>query len=396
MKDREFDIVVWGATSFVGELVAEYLVQRPGEFRLALGARNPEKLDAVMKSLGVELPTVLGDSFDHNFLDEMTARTKVVLSTVGPYQKYGEPLVAACAKNGTDYCDLTGETPFIRQMMDKYQQQAEDSGARLVNCAGFDSLPSDLGVLYLNDFCRNEFDSSVKTVEMQVRAAKGGISGGTIASAMETIDQLRANPGLNKILQNPYAVCPDGKRAGVSQPGLSGARKSQFTGNWLHAFIMAPVYTKIVHASNARMGYPYGEDFEYSEWQLAPNALAAYLTSFSLGLLMLALYFPWTRQWLSRFLPAPGEGPSLEQRVNGHFELHFNALTRDGQKALCRVTGDADPGYGSTAKQISEVALGLLESEGVGGFQTPASSLGLSLIEPLIEHAGLTFEAWQA
>ena len=144
------------------------------------------------------------------------------------------------------------------------------------------------------------------------------------------------------------------------------------------------------------MGYPYGEDFEYSEWQLAPNALAAYLTSFSLGLLMLALYFPWTRQWLSRFLPAPGEGPSLEQRVNGHFELHFNALTRDGQKALCRVTGDADPGYGSTAKQISEVALGLLESEGVGGFQTPASSLGLSLIEPLIEHAGLTFEAWQA
>ena len=198
MKDREFDIVVWGATSFVGELVAEYLVRRPGEFRLALGARNPEKLDAVMKSLGVELPTVLGDSFDHNFLDEMTARTKVVLSTVGPYQKYGEPLVAACAKNGTDYCDLTGETPFIRQMMDKYQQQAEDSGARLVNCAGFDSLPSDLGVLYLNDFCRNKFDSSVKTVEMQVRAAKGGISGGTIASALETIDQLRANPGLRR------------------------------------------------------------------------------------------------------------------------------------------------------------------------------------------------------
>ncbi len=395
MKDnREFDIVVWGATSFVGEIVAEYLVQRPGDFRLALGARNPEKLDKVIHSLGVDLPTVLGDSFDHNFLDEMTARTKVVLSTVGPYQKYGEPLLAACAKNGTDYCDLTGETPFIRQMMDKYDSAAKSSGARIVNCAGFDSLPSDLGVLYLNDFCEREFDSSVKTVEMQVRAAKGGLSGGTIASAIETIDQLKANPSLNKLLQNPYAVCPDGKRSGVRQPGLSGARKSKFTGNWLHAFVMGPVNTKIVHASNARMSYPYGEDFEYSEWQLAPNALAAYLTSLSLGLLMLALYLPWTRRLLSRYLPAPGEGPSREQQLNGRFELHFNGLTRNGRKALCRVTGDADPGYGSTAKQISEVALKLVETEGSGGFQTPASSLGLDLIEPLVEHAGLTFEAW--
>ncbi|MCA9775381.1 MAG: saccharopine dehydrogenase NADP-binding domain-containing protein [Candidatus Eremiobacteraeota bacterium] len=395
-ENREFDIVVWGATSFVGELVAEYLIARPGDFRLALGARNPEKLDGVMKSLGVELPTVLGDSFDHNFMDEMTARTKVVLSTVGPYQKYGEPLLAACAKNGTDYCDLTGEVPFIRKMMDKYHAEAVNSGARIVNCAGFDSLPSDLGVLYLNEFCQRELGAPVKTVEMQVRAVKGGISGGTIASAIETIERLKAEPGLNKILQNPYAVCPDGKRSGVRQPGLSGARKSEFNGHWLHAFVMGPVNTKIVHSSNARMGYPYGEDFEYSEWQLAPNALAAYLTSFSLGLLMLALYFPWTRRFLSRYLPAPGEGPTREQREKGRFELHFNGLTRNGAKALCRVTGDADPGYGSTAKQISEVALGLLGSEGAAGFSTPASSLGLKLVEPLIEHAGLTFEAWKA
>jgi saccharopine dehydrogenase (NAD+, L-glutamate forming) len=304
----------------------------------------------------------------------MASKTGVVLTTVGPYLKYGEPLVEACALQETDYCDLTGEVPFIQSMIDKYQDSAEESGARLVNCAGFDSLPSDLGVLYLNEYALNTYDSSLKTVEMQVRAAQGGVSGGTIASAVETVTLLRKEPDLAKVLQNPYAACPTDKRSGIRQPSLIGAKRSEFTGDWLHQFIMASVNTKIVHATNARLDYPYGEDFRYSEWQVASNPVAAYLAEFSIGAMMLAMYFPWTRSFLTRFL-----------------------LPKSGQKVTGQVTGDADPGYGSTAKQISEVALGLVRSRNAdkkpGGFWTPGSCLGLQLVEPLTEHAGLTFAA---
>ena len=399
-ESRKFDLILWGATSFVGKIIAEYLLERLSElpdFRWALGARNPDKVAQLQSELGSELPVFVGDSFDRSFLEEMVSQTSVILSTVGPYMKYGESLVAACALKGTDYCDLTGEVGFVQKMVDQYEDRARESGARLVNCAGFDSLPSDLGVLHLNDYCDRVLGSPLHTVEMQVRAAKGGVSGGTVASGIETVAQLQKDPGLKSVLANPYAMCPEGMRSGVRQPSLSAAKRSEFNGDWLHDFVMAPVNTKVVHASNARLDYPYGEDFTYSEWQVANSALMAYLGRFGVGAAMLALYFPWTRALLQRFvLPEPGEGPDRKTREQGYFALLFCGVTRAGKTVTCRVTGDADPGYGSTAKQISEVAIGLATSlpliEKSGGFWTPASSLGLKLKEPLTKYAGLKFE----
>ncbi len=398
---RQFDLVLWGATSFVGKIIAEYLLQRVSEltdFRWALGARNPEKLARLQSELGSELPVFVGDSFDRSFLEDMASQTSVILTTVGPYMKYGESLVAACALKGTDYCDLTGEAGFVQKMIDEYEATARESGARLVNCAGFDSLPSDLGVLHLNEHCERVLGSGLRRVEMQVRAAKGGVSGGTVASGIETVAQLQKDPGLKSVLANPYAICPEGRRSGVRQPSLSAAKRSEFNGDWLHDFVMAPVNTKVVHATNARLDYPYGDDFIYSEWQVANNAFMAYLGRFGVGAAMLALYFPWTRALLQRFvLPEPGEGPDRKTREQGYFALLFCGETRAGRMVTCRVTGDADPGYGSTAKQISEVAIGLSRSlplsEKAGGFWTPASSLGLKLRGPLTQHAGLKFES---
>ena len=204
-KEREFDLVVWGATSFVGKIVVEYLLARSArlpDFRWALGARNPDKLAQLQSDLGSDLPVFVGDSFDRSFLEEMVSQTRVVLTTVGPYMKYGEALLAACAKRGTDYCDLTGEAGFVREMMEHYQDQAEESGARIVNCAGFDSLPSDLGVLHLSEYCTETLQSPLQSVEMQVRAARGGFSGGTVASAIETIAQLRKQPEAQPAAKN--------------------------------------------------------------------------------------------------------------------------------------------------------------------------------------------------
>ncbi len=403
-KTKDFDIILWGATSFVGQIVAEYLWQRlgsNGELKWALAARNVEKLEEVRSTLGPgadELPILIGDSFDCDFLHDMASRTRVVLSTVGPYVKYGEPLVHACATQGTDYCDLTGEVLFIRRMRELYSEAAAKSGARIVNCAGFDSLPSDLGTYYLNSFCQEQLGTSLATVEMQVRGAKGGVSGGTIASALETAAQVRAEPALMKLLNDPYAVCPEGKRDGVRQPKLSAAKKSQYNQSWLYDFVMAPVNTKIVHASNALMDYPYGQDFTYSEWLSAANPVVAHLSRLAMLAMFLGLAFRPTRYLLTRFvLPKPGEGPNRAARESGHFKLLFHGTARDGQKVVAKVTGDADPGYGSTAKQISEVAIGLARlspDTRSGGFWTPAACLGESLFEPLQEHAGLTFEAW--
>ncbi len=404
VAQREFDLVLWGATSFVGQIIAQYLLKRvgsEGEVLWALGARDGNKLCRLQHDLGSDVPVFIGDSFDTQFLRDMASRTKVVLTTVGPYLKYGEALVEACALEGTDYCDLTGEVPFIQLMMDRYQDLAKKSGARIVNCTGFDSLPSDLGVLYLNEFAVGTLGSPLKRVEMQVRAAKGGVSGGTIASAVETVTLLRKKPELADLLQNPYAVCPANKRTGVRQPSLMGAKRSEFTGDWLHQFIMASVNTKIVHSSNARLDYPYGRDFVYSEWQVASGPLMAYCSELAIGAVMLAMYFPWSRSFLTRYvLPKPGDGPSPEMQEKGYFKLAFYGETQQGQKVTGQVTGDSDPGYGSTAKQISEMALGLVgthdsERKSEGGFWTPASCLGLQLIEPLVEHAGLKFDAYR-
>lgn len=403
-QQREYDLVLWGATSFIGKIIARYLLHRLASekgMRWAMAARSSAKLEELKQELGEQgrdIPLFVGDAFDSTFLREMAAKTKVVLTTVGPYLRYGETLVEACALEGTDYCDLTGEIPFICSVMDKYQTEAEKSGARIVNCTGFDSLPSDLGVLCLQDFAQKNYGQPLKEVEMQVRSAKGGVSGGTVASLSETMAQISKNPQLAKVLQDPYAICPMGQRDGVEQPNSFGARRSRFTDDWLHQFIMAGVNTKIVHSSNARLGYPYGKNFIYSEWQVAKNPIFAYLSEFAIGATMLVMFFPWTRALLTKYvLPKSGQGPSPEAQKNGHFKLVFHGQNHQGQRMKAEVTGDADPGYGSSSKQISEVAIALANTfasrPNEGGFGTPASVLGLSLLPALEQYAGLTFRA---
>ncbi len=397
---RDFDIVVWGATSFVGKLVTEYLYHRlDGTTRWALAARNRQKLEDLQGSLGREalnLPVLIGDAFDEEFLDDLTSRTQVVLTTVGPYLRYGEPLLAACVANGTDYCDLTGEVPFIRAGLDRHHEQAQKTGARIVHCSGFDSLPSDLGVLYLHQFAQTTLATSLESVAMEVRSIRGGVSGGTAASFAEFFTQAQQDPAIAKLLRDPYAICPAGQRSGVEQPGLFGVQPSQ-DGQWLHHFVMASVNTKIVHATNALLDYPYGRDFRYCERQVSRSRWGAVLFEFLVQATMVAMALPWLRSLLTRFVfPQPGQGPDKAAREQGHFNLLFRGTTRDQRQIQARVTGDAGPGYGSTAKQIAEGAIGLVSlprEEVGGGFWTPASALGSRLFKPLVEHAGLTFEA---
>ena len=400
---REFDIILWGATSFVGKLTAEYLLKRHGanaEVNWALGARNSTRLKAAKQSLGRQardLPVLIGDAFDRGFLNDLASRTRVVLSTVGPYMQFGEPLVAACASQGTDYCDLTGEMPFVQAMMDKYGQQAEKSGARIVNCTGVDSVPSDMGVYYLNQFALDRFDAPLKSVAMHVHAFKGALSGGTVASLGELIAGGQKDPTIGKLLRNPYAICPSNRRSGVEQPSFYGVNRSGLTGEWLHHFLMAPVNTQVVHATNAHLNYPYGRDFLYSERQVASSRLRAYRNGMAIEGLLKGMSHAWSRSLLIRYVfPKPGEGPSRAIRDRGNFDFIFHGLTRNAQRVSCRVAGDADPGYGSTAKQVAEVALCLArsarQSKAGGGFWTPAAALGSRVIDPLIRHAGLTFE----
>ena len=403
-QEKEFHIVLWGATSFVGKIIAEYLLKRhgvDGNCRWALAARNRGKLEALKAELGPEasdIPILVGDATDVEFLNTMVGQADVVLTTVGPYLAYGEALVEACVKAGTDYCDLTGEIIFVRSMMDKYQSRAEQSGAKILNCCGFDSVPSDAGVHYLNRFVEAEYGEPLSTVEMQVVKAKGGVSGGTIASAIETLKFLQKEPAWAKVVNNPYSICPEGHRKGIKQPSLHGPKRSRFTERWLNHFVMAPVNSRVVHATNALTEFRYSEEFQYTEWQVAPSYLKAAATEAALRVGMLLLYFPISRRLLQRFvLPKPGEGPSKEQQRTGFFHLEFYGQTQNGKQVMARVTGDADPGYGSTAKQIAEVATCLSKLSGQkkpGGFYTPLAALGDDLIVHLTEFAGLTFEAW--
>jgi short subunit dehydrogenase-like uncharacterized protein len=405
--EREFDIILWGATSFVGKLISRHLFHRhgiDGDLRWALAARNPARVETLQQSLGEEalsLPVLIGDAFDTEFLREMAARTRVVLSTVGPYLTYGEPLVAACAAGGTDYCDLTGEVPFAQRMMDRYGADAEASGARIIHCTGVDSLPSDLGVAFLNDFAVRECGAPLQSVEMHVRAFRGGFSGGTLASFLEVTALAQKDPGVTRMLRNPYALCPPDQRTGVRQPELDMLGRSEVDGRWLHPFFMAPVNTRVVHATNARLGYPYGQDFTYTERQAAPNQLAATVRHLVMAGLMLGMSNGAGRSLLARYLfPKPGEGPNESVRNSGYFKFVFHGRTRNDRRVTGQVTGDADPGYGSTAKQIAEAAFHLARevprTRVAGGFWTPVSALGLGLVDPLVAHAGLRFEAKHA
>ena len=330
----------------------------------------------------------------------MAAQSRVIISTVGPYLKYGEPLIKACAENGTDYVDLTGEALFIKNMLDKYQQTAKESGARIVNSCGFDSLPSDLGVLFTQQCAQQKFGEYCETINMRVKAAKGGLSGGTVASMGTIFEELGQDKSLRKQLSNPYILNDDDNRPNVRQPNVSIPQWDAENNRWLAPFIMASINTRVVHRSNQLRDYEYGHEFKYDEAMWLPAGLKGRLMSYGMtaGIAGFAagMMFKPSRDLLNdHILPKSGDGPSKSERDNGYFDIRFFGYANNGNKVLTKVTGDKDPGYGSTCQMLAQSALCLLQDidkdDIGGGFWTPASSMGDALIDRLRQYAGIEF-----
>ncbi len=405
--ERKYGIVLYGATSFVGQLVAAYLQKflveddSSNEVSWAIAGRNQQKLEQVKKQVGnSELPLIIADSEDADSLNEMAAQAQVIISTVGPYLKYGEPLIKACAENGTDYVDLTGEALFIKDMLDKYQQTAKDSGARIVNSCGFDSLPSDLGVLFTQNCAQKAHGEYCDTINMRVKAAKGGLSGGTVSSMATIFEEIAKDKSLRKQLANPYILNDDAKRPNVRQENVSLPQWDADNERWVAPFIMASINTRIVHRSNQLRDYQYGRDFKYDEAIWLPAGLKGRLMSYGMtaGIAGFAasMMFKPSRDLLNEHvLPKPGDGPSKSEQENGYFDIRFFGYINKNHQVLTKVTGDKDPGYGSTCQMLAQSALCLLQDiskeQVAGGFWTPAAAMGETLIERLQNHAGLEF-----
>ena len=406
MSQARFDVIVFGATSFVGQILCDYLFRRhglDGGVKWAMAGRSPSKLESVRAALGegaAGIELMVADAADEEALRAMCAQTGVVISTVGPYALYGSPLVKACVETGTDYVDLTGEAQWIHRMIEEHESRARKSGARLVHCCGFDSIPSDLGVHFHQKTAMEKFGEPATRIRMQVARIKGGASGGTVASILNIAREMASNPSLRKILANPYSLVPGGQ-ARVRQPNVKTPRRDAETGAWLGPFVMAAVNTRIVHRSNALQDYPWGVDFLYDESMrmgrglkggLSATALTGGLAAFMVGAAL-----PPSRWLMENYmLPKPGEGPSPEQQKNGMYDLRFYGTTASGNKLITKVTGDRDPGYGSTARMLGEagvcLAHDIARTDVGGGFWTPATALGDALLARLQQHAGLTFE----
>jgi short subunit dehydrogenase-like uncharacterized protein len=379
---REFDIIVYGATGYTGRLVAEYLAQRPEAPRWAMAGRSQAKLEEVRNVIGApaDTPLVVADAADPVSLDAMTKRTKVVLTTVGPYQLYGNELIAACVANGTDYTDLCGEPAWMRQKIDEHHEAAKASGARIVFSAGFDSIPFDLGVLALQNHCIGHYGSPAPRIKGRVRAMQGKFSGGTAASLKATMAAAAKDPAVIGYLTNPFSLA--GGFEGPAQPAANKPEYDEGLGSWATSFIMAPINTKNVHRTNALLGHLYGTDFVYDEMMLTGPGEAGQQA---------AEYVAKTPMIGTENDPKPGEGPTKEERDSGYYDILFVAAYPDGRTAKLSVKGDRDPGYGSTSKMIAETAIALVRFEGDGGVTTPGAALGGKLIRRLEAHAGLTF-----
>jgi short subunit dehydrogenase-like uncharacterized protein len=407
MTAKLYDVVVFGATSFVGQILTRYLFEQfglEGDLSWAAAGRSTAKLEEVRKSLGRgggKLALLQADAGDEASLRRLCKNARVVVSTVGPYALYGEPLVRVCAETGTDYCDLTGEVQWMRRMIQKYESAAQASGARIVHNCGFDSIPSDLGVHFLQRRAQERFDQPCTTVKMRVRSMRGSFSGGTVASLLNVLKEVSANPALRKELADPYSICPPHSGKRVRQANVSFAEYDPDFDAWIAPFIMSAINTRVVHRTNALAHHAYGQAFRYDEAMMAGRGIRGRLTSTAtaagLGAFMVAGSIGPVRAALEKFvLPAPGEGPSPEAQLKGGFDLRFHGRTQDGQVIRTRVTGDRDPGYGSTAKMLGQAAACLAQDVSKqkvhGGFWTPATIFGDRLIERLQQHSGVKFE----
>jgi short subunit dehydrogenase-like uncharacterized protein len=401
MSDRDFDLVLWGATGYTGRLVGQYLATSTSAagIRWALGGRDREKLEQVRAELpDADLPLVVADVNDDTSLDAMTRSTRVLCTTAGPYARCGSSVVSACVRNRTHYCDLTGEVRWVRQMIDAHHEAARANGTRIVHCCGFDSIPSDLGVLMLHDAMQSR-GRKLGRVDAFFGESKGGASGGTVASMLDIADAIR-DRDVRRLLNDPYALAPGTGTRGPDRPDRKGIHYEPRLGRWTAPFPMAAINTRVVRRSNAVAGYPYGRDFRYTEQMSLPpgfkGLVAATAVTGGLAGFLGALQVRPLRRLIERRLPKPGEGPSAELRAAGYFVLRLLAEPANDGPALRligRVEDRRDPGYGSTAVMLSESALCLARDELTteGGVLTPASAMGLPLIERL-RRAGMIWE----
>ena len=395
---KQLDLIIWGATGFTGQLVSEYINKKYSNTALKWGiaGRNKEKASVIAKRLNIAKDRVfIADCNNIESLIKLTSKTKVICTTVGPYAKLGTNLIDACIKTNTNYCDITGETQWIRKMIDKYHSKAKENKIKIINSCGFDSIPSDMGVFYSQKKLFEKTGEYANKINMRVAGAKGGISGGTYNSLSNVLEEARVDKEVRKTLTNPYGLNPIDKQNGPDKADLQSVIFDKVSNSWIAPFVMAGINTKIVRRSHALIDFKYGSDFSYDEATLSGKGVLGQVK----GYLSLIPIFLATRKKgsfikniVDYVLPKSGEGPSEKTRISGYYNLRFY-LTQQNKIYLSKVIGDMDPGYGSTSKMLAEsaVCLALDKTPETYGILTPSVALGNPLLKRLQENAGLTF-----
>ena len=388
MSSPKFDIVVYGATGFTGQLVAEYLAghyKGDSTLKWAVAGRSKDKLAAVRDAIGApsDLPLIVADSGDPASLKAMVAQTRSVITTVGPYMLYGNELLAACVAAGIDYFDLCGEPTWMRQKIEEYEASARKSGSRIVFSCGYDSLPFELGVFCAQEEAKKAFGAAAPRVKGRVRDMKGTFSGGTAASMRAIFEAAAKDLSLVALLKNPFSLTPGFE--GPKQPPGNRPAYDEELKTWTAPFVMANINTRNVHRSNMLLGFPYGRDFVYDEMVITGPG--------EQGEAVAKKVMAANNKLSGNDVPKPGEGPSKEERESGYYDLLFVAIAPDGRQARAVVKGDRDPGYGSTSKMIAECAMCLLRdaADVAPGIWTPGAAMQHKLIKRLEHNAGLTF-----
>tara|TARA_B100000809_G_C15136086_1_gene530635 strand:- start:2538 stop:3755 length:1218 start_codon:yes stop_codon:yes gene_type:complete len=400
-QSREFDIIIWGASGFTGRLVASYLFSKygtSGNLRWAMAGRNLNKLEMVRHEVADEtVSLVVADSNDEVSLKEMVKRTKVICTTVGPYAKYGSKLVVACIQNQVHYCDLAGEVQWMRQIIDQYNEAAKENETKIVHTCGFDSIPSDMGVYFIQREAKAKRDSRAQQIKMRVAGMSGGMSGGTYASFSNTMEEAKEDKNIFKVLTNPYGLNPIDEQVGEDKSDLRSIVFDKASQSWIGPFIMAGINTKVVRRSNILSGYSYGKNFRYEEATIYGKGfkgrMKGIINVIPMGLMMSAKPGSLLKRAVDAVLPKPGEGPTKKQREDGFYNLKFYITLEDGSSAFAKITGDMDPGYGSTSKMLGEAAVCLAKDKlsNLSGILTPSIAMGDALLKRLEKNAGLTF-----
>ena len=400
-QSREFDIIIWGASGFTGRLVALYLFEKygtTGDLKWAMGGRNLTKLKKVRNEVADKnVPLIIADSNDKVSLLNMVNRTKVICTTVGPYAKYGSNLIEACIKSHIHYCDLAGEVQWMYKMINLHHEEAKINRSKIVHACGFDSIPSDMGVYFIQREAKDKRGIIAQKIKMRVAAISGGISGGTYASLSLVLEEARKDKMVYKILTNPYGLNPINEQFGEDKSDLKKVIFDKASKSWIGPFIMASINTKVVRRSNFLSRYAYGKRFRYDEATIFGKGffgrIKGILSAISIGIIMSAKHGNLLKKGLDLLLPIPGEGPTNKNMEQGFYNLRFYITLEDGSNVFAKVSGDMDPGYGSSSKMLAESAICLAKDKlpKTSGVLTPSVAMGDSLLTRLEKNAGLTF-----